>query len=105
MKFMEVPFVNAPPVQRDCFCSNRSLPMNIKSTSSVVEVHFTVLSMDALDDYNNLHFEGIWDFEKSAQCQQKHRVKGPSGEIKYQPPIDEDEVRQPKFFSLDKFEN
>ncbi|XP_051171873.1 uncharacterized protein LOC127288453 [Leptopilina boulardi] len=91
LKFMEVPFANSPPVQRDCFCSNRSLPMNIKSTSHIVEVHFTVLSMDALDDYNNLYFEGLWDFEKSATCQQKRKVKGPSGEIKYQPPLDDDE--------------
>ena len=91
---MEVPFPNAPPIQRDCFCSNHSLPMDIKSTSNVVEVHFTILSMDALDDYNNLYFEGLWDFEKSIQCQQKRILKGSFGEIKYQPPTDEDEVRR-----------
>lgn len=91
---LDLPWPNAPPVQRDCLCSNRSLPINIKSTSNIVEVHFTVRSMDALDDYNNLFFEGIWEFVKTIPCLQKRRVRGPSGEIKYKAPIvDEDEVR------------
>ncbi|KZC14511.1 hypothetical protein WN55_06972, partial [Dufourea novaeangliae] len=92
VKVMDQPWLNAPPVQRDCFCSNRSLPMNVKSTSNIVEVHFTVMSMDALDDYNNLFFEATWDFIKTNPCMQKRRVRGPSGEIKYMSPIvDEDE--------------
>lgn len=50
--------------------------------------------MDALDDYNNLFFEGTWDFIKTSPCMQKRRVRGPSGEIKYKAPVvDEDEVR------------
>ncbi|CAL7941517.1 unnamed protein product [Xylocopa violacea] len=92
VKVLDLPWTNAPPIQRDCFCSNRSLPMNVKSTSNIVEVHFTVLSMDALDDYNNLFFEGTWDFVKTSPCMQKWRVRGPSGEINYKAPIvDEDE--------------
>lgn len=90
---MELPWTNASPVLRDCLCSNRSLPINMKSMSNVVEVRFTVNSMDSLDDYNNLFFEGVWDFVKAVPCLQKRRVRGPSGEIKYQSPItDEDEV-------------
>jgi len=50
--------------------------------------------MDALDDYNNLFFEGTWDFVKTMPCMQKRRVRGPSGEIKYTPPIDDDEVNE-----------
>ncbi|XP_036139984.1 uncharacterized protein LOC118644124 [Monomorium pharaonis] len=91
VKVLDLPWPNAPPIHRDCLCSNRSLPINIKSTSNIVEVHFTVLSMDALDDYNNLFFEGTWDFVKTMPCMQKRRVRGPSGEIKYTPPIDDDE--------------
>ena len=68
--------------------------MNVKSTSNIVEVHFTVKSMDALDDYNNLFFEGTWDFVKTNPCMLKRRVRGPSGEIRYKAPIiDDDEVR------------
>ncbi|XP_024945485.1 uncharacterized protein LOC107272534 isoform X2 [Cephus cinctus] len=92
LKVLDIPWANAPPVQRDCLCSNRSLPINIKSTSNIVEVHFTVKSMDALDDYNNLFFEGVWDFVKTMPCLQKHRVRGPSGEIKNRSPLaDQDE--------------
>lgn len=91
VKVLDLPWPNAPPIQRDCLCSNRSLPINIKSTSNIAEVHFTVLSMDALDDYNNLFFEGTWDFVKTMPCMQKRRVRGPSGEIKYTPPVDDDE--------------
>lgn len=92
-KVYDVPWSNAPPVQRDCLCSNRSLPITVKSASNVAEVHFTVLDMDSLDDYNAVYFEGVWDFVKSVPCMQKRRVKGPSGEIKHQSPvIDEEEV-------------
>ncbi|TGZ51593.1 Uncharacterized protein DBV15_11054 [Temnothorax longispinosus] len=92
VKVLDLPWPNASPIQRDCLCSNRSLPINIKSTSNIAEVHFTVLSMDALDDYNNLFFEGTWDFVKTTPCMQKRRVRGPSGEIKYTPPADDDEI-------------
>ncbi|KAK2587829.1 hypothetical protein KPH14_003929 [Odynerus spinipes] len=92
LKVLDLPWPNAPAVQRDCFCSNRSLPINIKSTSNVVEVHLVVTSMNALDDYNNIFFEGTWDFVKTSPCLQKRRVRGPSGVIKYRwPLIDEDE--------------
>ncbi|KAI4504001.1 hypothetical protein M0802_000472 [Mischocyttarus mexicanus] len=92
LKVLDLPWPNAPAVQRDCFCSNRSLPINIKSTSNIVEVHLTVTSMNALDDYNNIFFEGTWDFVKTSPCLQKRRVRGPSGVIKYRwPLIDEDE--------------
>lgn len=68
--------------------------MNIKSTSNIVEVHFDVSSMDALDDYNDLFFEGTWDFVKTVPCLNKRRVRGPSGELKYHLPILlEEEVR------------
>lgn len=97
LQVLDLPWPNAPPIQRDCLCSNRSLPINIKSTSNIAEVHFTVLSMDALDDYNNLFFEGTWDFVKTMPCMQKRRVRGPSGEIKYTPPIDDDEVNVRSF--------
>lgn len=50
--------------------------------------------MDALDDYNNLFFEGTWDFVKTVPCLQKRRVRGPSGEIKYTSPSEEDEVSE-----------
>ncbi|KAG7198767.1 hypothetical protein KM043_001754 [Ampulex compressa] len=93
LKVLDLPWSNAPFVQRDCLCSNRSLPINIKSTSNIVEVHFTVMFMDALDDYNNLYFEGVWDFARSAPCLQKRRVRGPSGEIKYKSPIVEEEEK------------
>lgn len=90
---MELPWSNASPVQRDCLCSNRSLPINVKSLSNIVEVYFTVHSMNALDDYNNLFFEGVWDFVKAVPCLEKRRVRGPSGEIKYESPIiNQDEV-------------
>jgi hypothetical protein len=79
---MELPWRNAPPIQRDCFCSNRSLPISFKSKSSIVEVHFKVHSMNSLDDYKNVYFEGTWEFSKTTQCTQKRRVHGPSGEIK-----------------------
>ncbi|KAJ8683346.1 hypothetical protein QAD02_019138 [Eretmocerus hayati] len=82
LKVMELPWANAPAIQRDCFCSNKSLPMSIKSRTSVVEVRLVVHSMGALDDYNNMFFEGTWDFVKASQCSQKRRLKGPSGEIK-----------------------
>ncbi|XP_058797268.1 uncharacterized protein LOC131667689 [Phymastichus coffea] len=85
LKVMELPWANAAVIQRDCFCSNRSLPMHFKSKSNIVEVHLMVHSMNALDDYNNLFFEGQWDFVKTTtQCLQKRRVRGPSGEIKNQ---------------------
>ncbi|EFN82093.1 hypothetical protein EAI_11820 [Harpegnathos saltator] len=93
LKVLDLPWPNAPPIQRDCLCSNRSLPINIKSTSNFAEVRFTVLSMDALDDYNNLFFEGTWDFVKTVPCLQKRRVRGPSGEIKYTSPSEEDEQK------------
>ncbi|KAM0732709.1 hypothetical protein ACS0PU_000870 [Formica fusca] len=93
VKVLDLPWPNAPPIQRDCLCSNRSLPINIKSTSNIAEVHFTVLSMDTLDDYNDLFFEGVWEFVKTvhAECMQKRRVRGPSGEIKYTSPSEENE--------------
>ncbi|XP_046475908.1 uncharacterized protein [Neodiprion pinetum] len=93
LKVYDFNWSSAPPIQRDCLCSNRSLPINIESTSSVVEVHFTVRSMDALDDYNNLHFEGVWDFVKAVPCLRNQRVKGPSGEIKFWSPLNEDEEK------------
>lgn len=97
---MELPWSNAAPIQRDCLCSNRSLPINIKSLSHVVEVHFTIQSMTALDDYNNLFFEGVWDFVRAVPCLQKRRVRGPSGEIKYELPLtNEDQVGELFFFS------
>lgn len=94
LQVLDLPWPNAPPIQRDCLCSNRSLPINIKSTSNIAEVHFTIQSMDALDDYNNLFFEGVWEFVKTvhSECMPKHKVRGPSGEIKYTSPIEEDEV-------------
>ncbi|KAK0171076.1 hypothetical protein PV328_008838 [Microctonus aethiopoides] len=92
LKVFELPWSNASPVQRDCLCSNRSLPINIKSLSNIVEVHFTVYSMNALDDYNNLFFEGVWDFMKAVPCLQNRRVRGPSGMIQYESvTIDESE--------------
>ncbi|XP_016842459.1 uncharacterized protein LOC100122993 [Nasonia vitripennis] len=92
LKVMELPWANAPPIQRDCFCSNRSLPMSFKSKSNIVEVHLNVHSMNALDDYNNIFFEASWDFLKATQCLQKRRMRGPSGEIKNRFPLeDEDE--------------
>lgn len=49
--------------------------------------------MDPLDDYNNLYFEGAWEFVKIAPCPKKRRMKGPSGEVKYDHTIsDEEEV-------------
>ncbi|CAD6214644.1 GSCOCG00004158001-RA-CDS [Cotesia congregata] len=87
---------NAAPIQRDCLCSNRSLPINIKSLSHVVEVHFTIQSMTALDDYNNLFFEGVWDFIKAVPCLQKRRVRGPSGEIKYELPLTNEDQKNCK---------
>ncbi|XP_011496881.1 PREDICTED: uncharacterized protein LOC105361406 [Ceratosolen solmsi marchali] len=90
LKVMDLPWGNAPPIQRDCFCSNRSLPINFKSKSSTVEVHFKVHSMNSFDDYKNLYFEGTWEFFKTAQCMQKRRVHGPSGEIKNYASIDDD---------------
>lgn len=95
---LDLPWPNAPSIQRDCLCSNRSLPINIKTTSNIAEVHFTVLSMDALDDYNNLFFEGVWEFVKTvhAECMQKRRVRGPSGEIKYT--SEENEVNMVKLY-------
>ncbi|XP_034934803.1 uncharacterized protein [Chelonus insularis] len=87
LKILELPWSNAAPVQKDCLCSNKSLPINIKSLSHIVEVHFTVNFMNSLDDYNNLFFEGIWDFIKAVPCLQKRRVRGPSGQIKYELPI------------------
>ena len=93
---MEVPWTNGKSVLKDCYCSNRSLPMNFKSKINIVEVHFTVKSMNTLDDYNNLYFEGNWDFVKSTQCQENKRLRSASGEIKNQLNIEnEDEV---KFF-------
>lgn len=53
--------------------------------------------MDALDDYNNFFFEGTWDFVKTMPCMQKRTVRGPSGEIKYAPPTDDDEVNVTSF--------
>ncbi|XP_023290102.1 uncharacterized protein LOC105700757 [Orussus abietinus] len=92
LKVLDVPWNDAPPVQRDCLCSNRSLPINVKSTSNIVEVHFTVRAMNSLDDYESLYFEGIWEFIKAVPCVQKRRVRGPSGEIKLRfPPLDRDE--------------
>lgn len=92
---MELPWSNGSPIQRDCLCSNKSLPMTVKSLSNIVEVHFTVKSMNSLDDYNNIFFEGTWDFVKAVPCLQKRRVRGPSGEIKFESPItDEQEVKK-----------
>lgn len=69
--------------------------MTVKSQSNIVEVHFTVKSMNSLDDYNNIFFEGTWDFVKAVPCLQRRRVRGPSGEIKFESPIvDEEEVRK-----------
>lgn len=49
--------------------------------------------MNALDDYNNLFFEGVWDFMKAVPCLQNRRVRGPSGMIQYESvTIDESEV-------------
>lgn len=86
---MDLPWANGSPIQRDCLCSNRSLPITVKSLSNIVEVHFAVHSMSSLDDYNNLFFEGVWDFVKDEPCLQKRRVRGPSGEIKYESLIGE----------------
>ena len=69
--------------------------MNFKSKSNIVEVHFSVHSMNALDDYNNLYFEGAWDFLKATQCLQKRRVRGPSGEIKNRSPVEDDDEVSP----------
>ncbi|XP_008558829.1 uncharacterized protein LOC103579250 [Microplitis demolitor] len=96
LKVMELPWLNAAPIQRDCLCSNRSLPINIKSLSHVVEVHFTIHSMNALDDYNNIFFEGVWDFIKAVPCLQKRRVRGPSGEIKYELPLTNEDQKNCK---------
>ncbi|XP_048507374.1 uncharacterized protein LOC105683642 isoform X2 [Athalia rosae] len=93
LKVLEIHWANNPPVQRDCLCSNRSLPINVKSTSNIVEVHFVVHSMDALDDYNNLHFEGVWEFIKTVPCLRKQRVTGPSGEIIFRSPLVEQEEK------------
>uniref|UniRef100_A0ABD2X352 CUB domain-containing protein n=1 Tax=Trichogramma kaykai TaxID=54128 RepID=A0ABD2X352_9HYME len=90
VKIMELPWPNAPAIQRDCFCSNRSLPMNFKSKSNIVEVHFAVHSMTSLDDYKNVYFEGTWDFAKATPCVDKRRVRGPSGEIKNHSPSEDD---------------
>ncbi|XP_063975987.1 uncharacterized protein LOC135161918 [Diachasmimorpha longicaudata] len=91
LKVMDLPWPNGSPIQRDCLCSNRSLPITVKSLSNIVEVHFVVHSMSSLDDYNNLFFEAVWDFVKAVPCLQKRRVRGPSGEIKYESPIAEEE--------------
>lgn len=78
--------------------------MNVKSSSNIVEVHLTVTSMNALDDYNNIFFEGTWEFVKTSPCLQKRRVRGPSGVIKYRwPLIDEDEVPILFFFFFSFF--
>ena len=61
-------------------------------------------SMNALDDYNNLFFEGAWDFIKATQCVQKRRVRGPSGEIKNRSPI-EDEEEVSKSYNKETKEN
>lgn len=62
--------------------------------------------MDALDDYNNLFFEGLWEFVKTvhADCMQKRRVRGPSGEIKYTSPSEENEVNMEKALYTDSLE-
>ncbi|XP_044012328.1 uncharacterized protein LOC122855201 isoform X2 [Aphidius gifuensis] len=96
LKVLELPWSNASPIQRDCFCSNKSLPMTVKSQSNIVEVHFTVKSMNSLDDYNNIFFEGTWDFVKAVPCLQRRRVRGPSGEIKFESPIVDEEEKNCK---------
>lgn len=98
---MDVPWANAPPVERECLCSNRSLPITVKSTSNVVEVHFTIKSMDALDDYNKLFFEGAWEFVKTVPCANKRRMRGPAGQVKYDGTIlDDEEVCLPFLLPL-----
>ncbi|XP_068086166.1 uncharacterized protein [Anabrus simplex] len=86
LRLLEIPWLDAPPLARDCLCSQDVLPFTFVSTAHVVELRFHVANMNATDDFNRLAFEGTWEFIRTPICSRKQRLTGPSGEIRFRSP-------------------
>lgn len=85
VRIFEFPFLKRIPLPRDCLCSDGEgvTPFSFTSTGHVVEVHFEVFNMNAMDDFRSFHFEGSWEFVRQTVCTRSQKLKGPSGEIQF----------------------
>ncbi|KAK6625096.1 hypothetical protein RUM43_005387 [Polyplax serrata] len=85
VRIVEYPQSNSLPLPRDCLCSGGDgiTPFSFISTGNIVEVHFEVFNMNALDDFRSFRFEGSWEFVRQAFCTRSQQLKGPSGEINF----------------------
>lgn len=83
LRIGEVPWLDIPPLPRDCLCADISGSLTLAPTaSSTVEAHFTTLDMDIDQDYRDFYFEGRYEFVKDS-CQinwEERRLHGISGE-------------------------
>lgn len=83
LRIGEVPWMDIPPLPRDCLCADISGSLTLAPTaSSTVEAHFTTLSMDVDQDFRDFYFEGRYEFVKYS-CQtnwEERRLHGISGE-------------------------
>lgn len=88
VRIFEYPLTNAPPLPRDCLCSGGDgiTPFSFVSAGHIVEVHFEVLNMNAMDDFRSFRFEGSWEFVRQTVCTRSQQLKGPSGEIHFSSP-------------------
>lgn len=79
----EVPWLDIPPLPRDCICADISGSLTLSATTaSTVEVHFTTLEMTIDQDFRDFYFEGRYEFVKNS-CQinwEDRRKHGISGE-------------------------
>lgn len=92
LRVYDVPWIDVPPVPRDCICSNDIdsnantgepdiLPFTYISISQISELRFEVTKMNSLDDFDTLFFEGMVKFIRMPICMKNRRRMGPSGEI------------------------
>lgn len=83
LRISEVPWLDIPPLPRDCICADisGSLPLS-PTASSTVEAQFTVVNMNIGQDNRDFYFEGRYEFVKDS-CQtnwEERRLHGISGE-------------------------
>lgn len=88
VRILEIPW-DGVAIQRDCICSNETLPIIISPLAShTLELHFKVLMMGVEQDFKDFSYEGTYEF-LSDGCDtdwDERKLKGISGNLEVRLP-------------------
>lgn len=88
VRILEIPW-DGVNIQRDCICSNETLPIIISPLAShTIELHFNVLMMSVEQDFKDFFYEGTYEFLNDG-CDtdwDDRKLKGISGNLEIRLP-------------------